>query len=90
MRRGALVRARTVLAGGASVSEALQRAGLLDPPGHAIVSTGEAAGRLEQALQRSADGYNDALDGAYELLARWLPVAAYLGVAGIVAAGLLG
>ena len=90
VRRAALARVRALLVGGTNVADALQRAELLQPDGFAIVSTGEAAGRLEQALQRVADGCNDALDSSYDMLARALPAAVYLCVAGVVAAGLLG
>jgi type II secretory pathway component PulF len=90
VRRAALARAGRELAAGAGLAEALRDAALLDPPGHAIVTAGEGAGRLDDALQRVAGAAHGNLDGRYELLARWVPVAAYTVVAGAITAALLG
>lgn len=90
VRNEALVRAHSALGGGTGVADALERAGLLDPSSYAIVSAGEAAGRLEETLARTAEDHHAALDDAYGLLAQWIPVALYLAVAGVVAVGLIG
>lgn len=90
VRRAALVAAQRALGGGAGVAGALRQAGLLDAPGYAIVAAGEAAGRLDDTLERVAAGCHDALDDAYALLAQWIPVVLYVMVAGVVAVGLLG
>jgi general secretion pathway protein F len=90
LRRTALAIAGRHLAAGAGLADALRGAALLDPPGHAIVTAGEGAGRLDEALQRVADAAHGELDGRYELLARWLPVAVYAVVAGAITAGLIG
>jgi type II secretory pathway component PulF len=90
VRRAALGNAAAAARGGAGLAQALREAALLDAPGYAIVSTGEAAGRLDASLQRVADGCNDALDSGYDMLAQWLPVLAYLCVAAVVAAGMIG
>ena len=90
VRRENLVGARSVLDGGMSVANALRESGLLDRSGFATVSAGEHAGRLDQSLRHYARSANDTLDGLYDLLARWIPVIVYAGVAGVVAAGILG
>lgn len=90
VREAALINASSKIAGGIAVAESLQDAHLLDPAGFAIVSTGEAAGRLDDSLQRVVNGCHDTLDGYYDQLARWLPVAVYFGVGVFVIAGLLG
>lgn len=90
VRRAALVAARGNMGGGAGVADAMQRAGLLDASGFAIVSAGESAGRLDDTLGRIAAQAYDELDDRYALLAQWIPVAVYLGVAGTIAVGLIG
>jgi general secretion pathway protein F len=90
VRKHALAGVRKDLGAGATLATALQHYGLLDATGFAIVSTGESAGKLDDSLQRAAQYDHDTLDGRYGLLAQWLPVFVYAGVAGSVVVGLLG
>lgn len=90
VRRAALVATQSALGGGTGVADALERAGILDASTYAIISAGEASGRLDDTLIRVAAGCHDALDDAYTLLAQWIPVVLYVMVAGVVAVGLLG
>jgi type II secretory pathway component PulF len=91
VRRENLARARAALGAGAPLADALSEAGLLERGGgHAIVSAGEQAGRLDESLRHHARGLEDTLDSDYDLLAQWVPVIAYFSVAAVVAAGILG
>ncbi len=59
-QRLAMERSRRAVAGGASLTDALQRAALLPPDTLAAVATAEAAGSLDRVLAERADTHRDA------------------------------
>lgn len=86
LRRSNLARAHQALARGESFTDALAEAELLGAGGsYAVVSAGEAAGRLDESLERYGEGCARELDDAYDFMARWFPVAVYVLVLGLVA-----
>lgn len=90
VRKHAFTSMRKDLSAGATLATALQRRDLLDASQFAIVSSGEAAGRVDDSLDRVATDCHDTLDGRYGVIAQWLPVFVYACVAGSIMVGLLG
>ena len=89
--RESLRHARNRVQRGSPLCNSLRDAGLIDAgEGYAIINAGEHAGRLEDVLERFSERCHDRLDDIYDVLAQWIPVAVYLAVVGVVAAGLLG
>ncbi len=86
-------RFRTVaqlLAAGSGVAQALQTGDVLAAPGaYAILSTAEAAGRLDDSLKCSAEAARASIDDRRDLVAEWLPRVLYGFVVVWLAAGLL-
>ncbi len=75
----------------ASVADGLRESALLEPSeGYALVSTAEAAGRLDDGLQGYALKNESHLDDWYDGVGRWLPVTVYLFVIAIVFGGSAG
>ncbi len=82
--------AAQVLAAGRGVAEALQAGDVLvAPDAYAILSTAEAAGRLDDGLKCSAEAARASIDDRRDLVAEWLPRVLYCLVVVWLAAGLL-
>ena len=62
------------LESGQGVADALREGELVDSrEGHAILSTAEFAGKLDDMLARHAGGESQELDARYDVIAEWLP-----------------
>ena len=88
LSRGWLTRLERRLAAGDTLADAMLDCGLLrEGEEHALVSTGEAAGRTEELLGRVTDHARQVLDDRVETIAEWLPRAVYVLVVALLAGG---
>ena len=79
------------LRAGDGLAEALLDSGLLRRGDeHGLLASGEAAGRLEETLQRVLDGARGAFEGRLDLAAEWTPRLVYGVVVAVLAVGMLG
>ena len=83
--RGHINSACTLLANGASVSEAVIASELLaDSDMQAVINSGEFAGRLDEMLHYTSQRMSNSLDIQTDLLAEWLPRVIYGLIIGFV------
>lgn len=70
------------LATGSNVSDALLAAGILDDDSdYPVISSGEAAGQLDESIILRAGWHQDDLDQRYDRIAEWSPRLVYTVIA---------
>ena len=88
--RAACKRSLVRLKLGASVADALLEAEILNVNvGYPLISTGEAAGRLDEALLAQSRRDDDALESSLDDVATWLPRLFYFVALGVTAGSVL-
>ena len=88
--RKLVTKARRSVTGGIQLAEALAKASLLDMRGgFAIVSTGEAAGKLTESLKYTALSCQVMMDRVWDQSSEWTPRVVYIVLAVFIAKGIL-
>lgn len=91
LRARYLAAAETLADRRSSVAEALERHGVIDDPGAAaLFSSGEMAGRLDEAIRHQLRQWDSWLELQWDTLVEWAPRLLYAAVAVFMAMGIVG